>query len=164
MGWFAFDVDGTIAEYHGWVPDGSIGKPITAMIRRIKNYIKKGRDVRLCTARINPSGRQEFPEQFEAQKGIIDSWCLEHIGQTLPICYEKDLHMVFLFDDRAMQVIPNTGILIQEELRRAVTALHKIANNLGREDGRDTNTLGTAIKRAQETLDSLTPWSRTLGL
>lgn len=159
MGWFAFGVDGTIAEYFGWVPDGSIGKPIPSMIRRIKRYLKEGRDVRLCTARVNPAGRAAFPEQFEAQKGIINAWCMEYIGQTLPICYEKDLHMALLFDDRAMQVIPNTGVLVQEELRRAVSALQLIA--------KPAAALDLGMKRSEvaiASLASLTPRSQNLGL
>jgi hypothetical protein len=39
----------------------------------------------------------------------IGDWCEEHIGVRLPITCTKDYGMVELWDDRAVQVIPNTG-------------------------------------------------------
>jgi hypothetical protein len=151
-GWYGFDVDGSIAQYDGWNMDGSIGAPIASMIRRMKHYIRQGRDVRIVTARANPAGRdQGFHDE---QITIINDWCFKHLGRALPICYEKDMHMILLFDDRAMQVIPNTGVLVQEELRRAVSALARIAD--------------PAVKNKQEiaraALRSLNPWSYKFAL
>lgn len=39
----------------------------------------------------------------------IERWCLEHIGIVLPVTNVKDYGMIELWDDRAVQVIPNTG-------------------------------------------------------
>ena len=60
------------------------------------------------------------------QTARIDRFCTEQFGQVLRITASKDYHMYMLLDDRAMQVIPNKGILVREELRRAVRSLRDI--------------------------------------
>lgn len=54
-GWVGVDLDGTLAEYHGW-DDGRIGRPIEVMVRRIKLWLERGREVKIMTARAS------FPE------------------------------------------------------------------------------------------------------
>ena len=60
--------------------------------------------------------------------------------------------MVLLLDDRAQQVVPNTGALVQEELRRAVQGLKAIAAS--------STDMAETAKLA---LASLDPWSQKLG-
>lgn len=148
-GWWGFDCDATIAFYETW-GDGSIGKPIEPMIRRIKHYLKRGRIVKIVTARVHPSHGLEAVT--ERQK--VETFCLEHFRQILPVVCEKDMHMVTLFDDRATQVIPNKGITVQEELRRAVTALQRIVANVQYEP--------YSRLMAQDALSSLDHWSINL--
>jgi hypothetical protein len=62
--------------------------------------------------------------------------------------------MIALFDDRAEQVIPNKGILVREELRRAVEALQRIAAS-------PADSASHLI--AQETLGNLDQWSKDLA-
>ena len=150
-GWFGFDLDGTVAFYESY-GDGSIGAPIKPMIRRIRHYLKQGRIVKFVTARVHPSHGLEAVT--ERQK--IEAFCQEQFGQVLPVLCEKDMHMIALFDDRAKQVIPNKGILVQNELRRAVMALQKIAYG-------DTMS-GQDVLVAQDALSSLDEWSRNLGI
>jgi hypothetical protein len=48
--------------------------------------------------------------QSRAQaEGYIQAWCLKHIGLALAVTHEKDMNMYQLWDDRAVQVIENTG-------------------------------------------------------
>ena len=105
-GYYAVDLDGTLAEYHGWNPE--IGKPIPKMLKRVKRWIDEGRDVRIFTARVS-----RFPdttdEHVEGVRNKIESWCLKHIGKILPITNVKEHGLVELWDDRAVQVVPNTG-------------------------------------------------------
>ena len=122
-GWIGVDLDGTLAHYESF-GDGGIGAPIKPMIRRIKHYLKKGRDVRILTARVAEGG--ENSSDGMAQLVLIARFCIEQFGQALPITCSKDRHMYMLIDDRAMQVIPNKGILVREELRRAVRSLRDI--------------------------------------
>lgn len=44
----------------------------------------------------------------------IQAWCLKHLGQVLAITCVKDYSMVELWDDRAVQVRPNTGLKVGE--------------------------------------------------
>jgi hypothetical protein len=108
-GWIGVDLDGTLAEYHGW--DGLIGKPIPSMIKRVKNYLAQGQDVRIFTARVSGwfGDTDAEYDNAEDQAYLIENWCEEHIGQILPITCIKDRGLIEFWDDRAIQVIPNTG-------------------------------------------------------
>lgn len=104
MGWIGVDLDGTLAKYDGWVGPEHIGEPIKAMTGRIHLWLALGRDVRIFTARVSVEG-----EERERVVAAIEAWCREHIGIVLPITNVKDFGMVELWDDRAVQVVPNTG-------------------------------------------------------
>jgi hypothetical protein len=39
----------------------------------------------------------------------IQEWCLKNVGIVLPITNQKDYAMTELWDDRAVQVVQNTG-------------------------------------------------------
>lgn len=119
-GWIGVDLDGTLAEYHGWVSEEHIGKPIPLMVYRVKKWIAEGREVRIFTARVDggkaaillgDENGQNF-ENVDRIRGIIETWCQEHIGTVLPITNVKDYGMVELWDDRCVQVIPNTGVVV----------------------------------------------------
>ncbi len=101
-GWIGVDLDGTLAEYHGF-GDGSIGKPIPKMVKRVKQWLKDGRDVRIFTARV------AVPHAALVERRKIQAWCQKHLGQELEITNKKDYGMVELWDDRAVQVRINTG-------------------------------------------------------
>lgn len=107
-GWIGVDLDGTLAEYNGWVSPTHIGAPIPKMVNRIRRWLSEGRQVRIFTARVFASGRVN-DEELGLVIMAIGDWCEEHIGQRLPITCTKDYGMVELWDDRAVQVIPNTG-------------------------------------------------------
>lgn len=101
-GWIGVDLDGTLAEYDGWKGISHVGKPIAAMVDRVKAWLTEGQEVRIFTARV--SG----PEGGRAAHHI-KLWLLEQGLPQLEITCLKDYQMVELWDDRAVQVIPNTG-------------------------------------------------------
>lgn len=103
-GWIGVDLDGTLAHYDGWVSETHIGEPVPKMVERVKAWLAAGVCVCIVTARV--SGEDRDPCEIA---DVIAAWCLEHIGQVLPITNKKDYGMVELWDDRAVQVIPNTG-------------------------------------------------------
>jgi hypothetical protein len=117
-GWVGVDLDGTLAEYSGWVGPHSIGKPVPLMLGRVKQLIAEGIEVKIFTARVGPHGTNYpngtpiDPEYNSKARLAIQTWCLEHIGKVLPITATKDFGMMALFDDRAIQVIPNTGVRV----------------------------------------------------
>lgn len=97
--WIGVDLDGTLANRNH--EGDEIGEPVPAMVDRVKLWLSEGRDVRLMTARAY--------SMSAAQLKAINTWLQEHIGETIPITCEKDPYMQELWDDRAVQVIPNTG-------------------------------------------------------
>ena len=96
--WVGVDLDGTLAIYGGW-NGGEIGEPIPAMASRVRNWLADGKDVRIFTARAS------VPELIQA----VQDWCEKHFGVRLPVTNVKDFAMGELWDDRAVQVEPNTG-------------------------------------------------------
>jgi hypothetical protein len=103
-GWIGVDLDGTLAVYHGWQGAFHIGPPIERMASRVRQWLKEGKEVRIMTARVTPgkADRQDC-------QAFIDTWCLMHFDQIIPTTHEKDTAMLELWDDRCVQVIPNTG-------------------------------------------------------
>ena len=99
-GWIGTDLDGTLAEYHGW-DDGKIGKAIPKMLERVKKWIADGQEVRIMTARASAKS----PASIKP----IEDWLEENGIGGLTITNEKDYEMLELWDDRCVQVIPNTG-------------------------------------------------------
>ena len=101
-GWIGVDLDGTLA-YHGeWLGSTHIGEPIPAMLERVLKWLAAGIEVRIMTARAS----EKNPSVTKA----IHDWCLKHVGQKLRVTCEKDYQMLEQWDDRAVQVIPNTGM------------------------------------------------------
>lgn len=60
-GWIGIDLDGTLAEYDGWKGVEHIGKPIPSMVKRVKEWISEGKDVRIFTARVCMSQSKKRP-------------------------------------------------------------------------------------------------------
>lgn len=107
-GWIGVDLDGTLAEWHGWdVHKGGIGAPIQLMVDRVKAWLQDGIEVRVFTARV-ALGRGEFRD-VQGQRAAIDVWTFQHIGRTLTLTCEKDPDMIELWDDRCVQVVRNVG-------------------------------------------------------
>lgn len=125
-GWIGVDLDGTLAEYNGWKGAGHIGAPIKPMVERVKRWLAEGRDVRIFTARVyapdyfEPTDenaeryREMMDRRHDAKKAkiAIDRFCLEHFGRELEVTCTKDYGMLEVWDDRAVQVIPNSGIRV----------------------------------------------------
>lgn len=107
-GWIAVDFDGTLATYDGWKGLTILGDPVPPMIDRVKAWLANGYEVRIFTARISNIERQSRRAAIAA----IDAWCLQHIGMILPVTNVKDMAMLALYDDRAVQIELNTGRVI----------------------------------------------------
>lgn len=98
-GWIGVDLDGTLAYYDKWVGDSHIGAPVPKMLERVKRWLAEGQEVRIMTARARSAVAVK----------AIEAWCLVHVGQVLAVTDRKDYQMVQLWDDRCVQVRPNTG-------------------------------------------------------
>jgi len=122
--WVGVDLDGTLAHYeHGDGVD-KIGAPIPRMVQRIKSWLNQGLAVRIITARVgncgvtNPDGIADDSAFAAKQRLMIEDWCLKHIGTILPVTCSKDFEMIEMWDDRAIQCVPNTGLSLIEHQAR----------------------------------------------
>ncbi len=123
-GWIGVDLDGTLAEYHGWKGENHIGAPIPVMVERVKKWLADGVKVKIFTARVCITGEFSEVSQKQAnldfslnQIAIIKAWCLEHIGQELEVTCVKDFACIEIWDDRAVGVILNTGEIKTDWMR-----------------------------------------------
>jgi hypothetical protein len=131
-GWVGVDLDGTMFTYDDWVPWNVFGEPIKPMIDRIKAWLAAGVGVRIVTARIGlPLYMGHTPtlsnhpwntcrvtgEKFsDANMALaIGRHCQKHGLPCLPVQCYKDINMIEFWDDRAIQVIANTGRTLAEE-------------------------------------------------
>lgn len=97
--WFGVDLDGTLAASEGLKNLDTIGKPIPLMMERVKLWIAQGHKVKIMTARASD------PNQIP----LVKSWIKKHGLPDLEVTNQKDYDMVELWDDRAIQVLPDTG-------------------------------------------------------
>lgn len=106
--WWGVDLDGTLVKYENWIGPEHVGEPIPLMVERIKRWLSLGRQVKIFTARVYGIERITNGAVHPVY-AVIEEFCRNVIGQVLPITCNKDYHMIELWDDRCVQVIPNTG-------------------------------------------------------
>jgi len=98
--WIGVDLDGTLAEYHGWIGIHHIGKPIMPMVERVRLWIREGKKVKIFTARAS-----EGPAAIE----FIHAWLEKQGLPNLEVTNVKDFGMTELWDDRCVSVATNMG-------------------------------------------------------
>ena len=94
-----FDLDGTLAEYDTWMGPEHIGEPIASMVSVAKQWIFKGYEIVIFTARASD------PSQIP----YVEKWAREIFGMDIKVTNSKGFNMVMCYDDRAVQVEKNTG-------------------------------------------------------
>jgi hypothetical protein len=141
-GWIGVDLDGTLFHYEKWVGWNVFGEPIAPMVERVRAWLAAKQEVRIVTARVgvplfvSTTGELSFSGNLAHTCRVtgtlfsdtmmvraIQSHCLRHIGWSLPVQCHKDVNMIELWDDRAVQVVANTGRTLAEEHEAVVTAL-----------------------------------------
>ncbi len=97
MPWIGFDFDGTLAVEYTF-------EPVVPMVERLRAYLNEGAEVRILTARANdPQGTK-----------LVKNWLKKNDLPDLEVTNKKDYQMIVLYDDRARQVIQNTGVVVGE--------------------------------------------------
>lgn len=104
-GWIGIDLDGTLAHYDHWRGPDHIGEPVPRMLERVKHFLSIGQRVKIFTARAS----------VPAQIPPIEEWLAKHGLIGLEVTNVKDFQMLCLYDDRCIQVEPNTGKLMTGE-------------------------------------------------
>jgi hypothetical protein len=110
--WVGVDLDGTLAhqpEDKKFVPD-EIGKPVKAMLDRVKTWVKAGKKVKIFTARADDEVSVNAIKKWLKKQDPDDEYDLG----DLEVTNLKDCGMIVCFDDRAVNVGKNTGKLAQK--------------------------------------------------
>jgi hypothetical protein len=105
-GWHGVDLDGTLAEYHGWKGMADIGKPIAPMVEQVRAWLKAGEEVRIVTARVGDH------DWLSVGLPAVQDWCIGQFDRILTVTNVKDFGMIDLWDDRAVCVEHNTGRIL----------------------------------------------------
>jgi hypothetical protein len=124
-GWIGFDLDSSIAEYREFHGPEEIGDPLSpdnseSAFCTLQRYLREGKDCRIFTARADTKA---------AIKPIQD-WCRKYLGQVLPITNKKDFETIEIWDDRAVQLNPKTGIPVVKQ-KKVVKAIPDMSNKNG---------------------------------
>ena len=119
------------------------------MVSLIKVLHAEGKTVKILTARVAPRPNAETkpnpylenhwcienPDGMPwAKKGpwtaleFIQDWCYRFLGFVPEIVYQKDSLMLDLYDDRCHQVIPNTGVAVEETAKEWKKQAHYLLN------------------------------------
>lgn len=101
--WVGVGLDGVLAQRGDAGLAGEIGPPIPDMVSRVKDWVKyKHLRVRVLTPR---AATEEGANQ-------VRIWLEENNLSYLEFTSQKDLHMVEFWDDQAVQVISNLGVVV----------------------------------------------------
>jgi hypothetical protein len=132
-GWIGVDLDGTLFHYEKWVGWNVFGEPIQPMVDRVRQWLNEGKEVRIVTARVGlpthvSGGRNYYRVSAEKSCRVtkmkfsdsmmvaaIQKHLVKHDLPALPVQCYKDVNMIEFWDDRAVQVVPNTGRTLAEE-------------------------------------------------
>jgi len=101
----AVDLDGTLAHYEsGQYPE--IGDPVEPMMARVHKWIEEGHEVIIFTARAS-NGDRDIK--------LVKAWLNKHGIGDLEVTATKTTDIDVFWDDKAVQVIPNTGKCVANE-------------------------------------------------
>lgn len=104
----AFDLDGTLAEYHGWKGVSHIGAPVPKMIDRLLFHIENGDECIIFTSRV---GHDDVHQNTMAEHHI-SKWLRDNDLPYMKITARKLPGIRLFYDDRALHVEKNLGVVI----------------------------------------------------
>ena len=109
QGWIGVDLDGTLARSDRNLSLARVGEPVPKMVDLVKSMVKNGVRVKIFTARAGDS------EQVQ----LVKTWLVKNGLPNLEVTNVKDYDMIRFYDDRAVQVIANTGEIVTNSKRPA---------------------------------------------
>lgn len=122
--WVGFDLDGTLAEHGKYLGPGHIGVMIDKMKDTLLEWVRQGFRVKIMTARMSHSDTRD-----EARE-VIQDWLEANGVPRLEVTCKKDYKMIRLYDDRAIQVIPNTGVTLEEVIKNLMAEIAGLKEQL----------------------------------
>lgn len=106
--WVGFDLDGTLALHGKYLGPDHVGIMIEPMKEILLEWIKQGMRVKIMTARMS------HKDTRDQARIVIQDWLEANGIPRIEVTCKKDYRMIKLYDDRAVQVIPNTGVTLEE--------------------------------------------------
>lgn len=106
--WLAVDLDGTLAQYHGWVSEEHIGEPVVSIVAAINARRAAGWKVAIFTARVSGDAGEAYRAEAAIWKWL-DFYNIKVEGITCT----KHKHFSEFWDDRARQVVFNKGHIVE---------------------------------------------------
>ena len=101
--WTGVDLDGTLAlAGEGWPEPDEIGEPIEGMMEWVKRAMSNGNNIKIFTARAG----------WEESLPHVKAWLKKHGLGNLEITNVKDMYCDRILDDKAIQVLRNSGLVI----------------------------------------------------
>lgn len=100
--WVGVDFDGTLSRDDApghFEPPYPLGEPIPEMLAMVKSLLTAGVTVKIFSARACE------PESIP----MLQAWAQGHGLGALEVTNLKDFDLIRFYDDRAIQVVPNTG-------------------------------------------------------
>ena len=113
--WIGIGLEGTLSIQSPWCRD-KVGPPVKPMLEKVLELRKAGRRVKIFTARVSSV---LSVEQRVVNRQQIREWCLKHLGEELEITAEKDPYLEEFYDDRALQVEFNVGVILTPQTTKA---------------------------------------------
>lgn len=102
-GWIGIDLDGTLAQADALSDASKIGAPVPRMVELARKLTREGYRIKIFTARA-----------YDArQVAMVREWLRENGLPEFEVTNIKDFQMIRLYDDRAVQVIANTGEIVE---------------------------------------------------
>lgn len=105
----AVDLDGTLVHYDGWKGIHNIGPVIPEIANAMEAAQREGAEVHLFTARVSD------PDDAAEAHAIINDWATKNGFTFASITAVKHKFFTEFWDDRAIQVIPNSGMFVLNE-------------------------------------------------
>jgi hypothetical protein len=102
-GWIGMDLDGTLAHADPLTDTSKIGKPVPNMVGLARKLTEEGHRIKIFTARASDA----------RQVAMVREWLRENGLPEFEVTNIKDFEMIRLYDDRAVQVIANTGKIVE---------------------------------------------------
>ena len=105
--WIGVDLDGTLARSDRNLSLARVGEPVPKMLGLVKSMVNNGVKAKIFTARAGDSNQVQ----------LVKAWLVKNGLPNLEVTNVKDYDMIRLYDDRAVQVIANTGEIVTESKR-----------------------------------------------
>lgn len=113
LNWDGVDFDKTLAHYEKWLGHTTFGEPVKKMCDFVRKEHDKGRNIKIFTARVSKVSLGDQPAEPVIK--AIQDWCEKNIGFRPEVTCEKDRYLERIYDDRAIPVIANEGIIVKPD-------------------------------------------------